>query len=261
MRRRRPLDVWPAFADLMTVLAIVGLFTTLALTHHGEDQEKLISQVKNLERQRRELQEKLAHQRREQGVKEEQWNKERQDSQRQIQEAARNERMFKAIQEAQRLIEDISLGSGLLFGADQSLQFGDDLVSFELSSVKPIWKKDSRERLKRFCEAISRQLSKRQESSQELGQLFLVQVEGHTDASQCSEDPDCNWWISSGRAAAFVAFMRQPRYCPGGGMLNLAPVGYAETKPLYEGAEPTRRITVRLAPNYESIIRTLTGGA
>lgn len=257
MRRRRPLDVWPAFADLMTVLAIVGLFTTLALARHGKTNEELIAHLEQSERQRKELQDQLDLQKREQEARERRLGEDLQDLQRQVREAARNEKMFQAIQEAQRFIDEISRGSGLAFAPDQSLQFGDDLVSFKVNSVEPIWQKGSWERLRKFCEAISGRLASLGPTSSEMPRLFIVQIEGHTDSSQCPGDPDCNWWISSGRAAAFLTFMRQPRYCPGGGELVLRPVGFADSRPAMPNAQPSRRIAVRLVPNYEQIIAHL----
>lgn len=252
--RRRSLDVWPAFADLMTVLAIVGIFTTLALNYEGESKEELLARLRESEQQQRELQARLDRERRERELSEQRWSHDRRRLQQQIREAARNEKMFQAIQEAQRFIDAISSRSGLTFGADQSLQFGDDLVSFELNGLEPIWKRDSRERLQKFCVAISGQISGVQEREGQIKELFIVQVEGHTDSSQCPGDPYCNWSISSQRAAVFLTFMRQERYCPGGQNWRIRPVGYADQKPTSNGMPPTRRIAVRLIPDYESII-------
>jgi hypothetical protein len=231
MRRRHLINVWPAFADLMTVLAVVGLFTTLALSRVTAKDRDLASRVRELEREREGL--RL-----------------------QVREAARNEKMFQAIQQAQQLIDEISKRSGLTFGADQSLQFGDELVSFNLNDVKPIWKADSREKLRRFCASISGQLVQ-DSSDNAVKPFFVVEVEGHTDSSQCPDEPDCNWRISSGRAAEFVSFMRRSSYCPGGAGLSLRPVGYADTKPQGGSGAPTRRIAVRLVPDYERIIARL----
>jgi len=224
LRRRARLDVWPAYADLMTVLAVIGLSVAASLAPQVPPRPRLRA---------------------------------REDLRRKVQEAARNKQMFGAIQEAQRQIDAISQRSGLAFGTDQSLQFGDDLVTFETNGLQPIWSQGGRSRLQRFCEAIATELGREPGRSAGLGSMFIVEVEGHTDSSRCPSDAHCNWWISSGRAASFVAVMRQPDYCPGGSRLNLRPIGYADTKPPTPTSAPTRRIAVRLTPNYQEIIASL----
>ncbi|HYL05949.1 MAG TPA: hypothetical protein VE075_07905, partial [Thermoanaerobaculia bacterium] len=72
--------------------------------------------------------------------------------------------------------------------------------------------------------------------------------------------PSCNWRISSGRAASFVAVMRQPQFCPGGAAWHVRSVGYADTRPPAAGASPTRRIAVRLIPDYGRLVNTFSGG-
>ncbi len=259
MRRHSPLNVWPAFADLMTVLAVCGLFTTLALSQiNSSSKEELLKKIRDTEQHRQNIEDRLRQQEQEQRGREEKWAAERNILQRQVREAARNEKMFQAIQEAQRFVDNISRDSGLIFGEDQSLQFGDDLVSFRINSDVPIWKLDSRDRLKQFCDAIFYAMNRLDKTSMISKPLFIVEVEGHADSSSCSGDPWCNWRISSERAAAFVALMRQPQYCPGGSILALKPVGYADTKPPKDSKEPTRRIAVRLLPDYESIIARLS---
>jgi flagellar motor protein MotB len=260
MRRRNSINIWPAFADLMTVLAVVGLFTALTLSRSSAVSEKdLVSRMRDLERTRQDLEKDLEAVKQEHQARETNWNQERKGLQQQVREAARNEKMFQAIQEAQRFIDDISHSSGLSFGEDQSLQFGDDLVSFSINGQVPIWKSDSRDRLRRFCEAISFAMNRLNHASIGGKPLFVVEVEGHADSTSCSEEPSCNWRFSSGRAAAFVALMRQSGYCPGGNLLALKPVGYADTRPPRDSRTPTRRIAVRLLPDYESIISSLSG--
>lgn len=249
MKRRHLINVWPAFADLMTVLAVVGLFTTLALSHSTAKDRDLAARV-------RELEQRLQDAERDRDTREQAWKQEREGLKQKAREAARNEKMFQAIQQAQQLIDGISKRSGLAFGADQSLQFGDDLVSFDLNDVKPIWKANSREQLRRFCAAISRELVQ-DSSNNTVKPFFVVEVEGHTDSSQCPDEPNCNWRLSSARAAVLVSLMRQEAYCPGGASLSLRPVGYADTKPEGRSGTPTRRIAVRLVPDYEKIIARL----
>ena len=210
----------------MTVLAVLGIFIAASLSRQILPRRDLARVVRGLEDQNRRLR----------------------------REAARNEQMFRAIQEAQQEIDGISRRSGLAFSADQSLQFGDDLVTFETNSVEPVWRPGGRSRLQRFCQAIATELGRAPNRSPGLETNFVIEVEGHTDSSRCPGDPRCNWWISSGRAASFVAVMLQPEDCPGGQRWNLRPIGYADTKPLSPGVPPSRRIAVRLTPNYREII-------
>jgi flagellar motor protein MotB len=261
MRRRRWFDVWPAYADLMTVLAVVGLFTTVALARQVPARHDLARQLRQLELRMRKLSADLAARDRELAALRTELARRAQgyaasleQLRGQVREAARNEQMFHAIQEAQGMVDQISTRSGLAFSADQSLEFGDDLVTFQTNSTEPIWRPDGRRRLLRFCQAISAQLGEAGEAASGSDALFVIEVEGHTDSAQCPGDPNCNWWISSGRAASFVAVMRQPATCPGGKRWNLRPIGYADTKPPAGSHLPSRRIAVRLTPNYRQII-------
>lgn len=208
MRRRTPVNVWPAVADLMTVLAVVGLFGALMLEREGQEMKQ------------------------------------------ELREAAHNQQMFEAIQRTQEIVDQISADRRLEFSADQTLQFGDDLVHFDLNSVEPAWAPEGREKLRRFCEVLQETLGRRTEDGTMLREFFTVQVEGHTDSSRCPGDPHCNWWISSSRAAVFVALMRQEEYCPGGALLKLRPIGFADTHAPVNPNSSIRRIELRLAPDY-----------
>ena len=221
MRRRRQINVWPAFADLMTVLAVVGLFSAIEMRQSWAEMS-------------------------------ENWARERESYEEKIQ----NEELFDAVQQVQEVINEISKDASLDFGPDQSLHFGDDLVDFDRNSVEPQWKEDGAERLRRFCVLVSQGMKNHV-------QLFTVQVEGHTDDTQCSVDPNCNWWFSSNRATTFMEFMRSDEYCPGGRAWELRAIGYADTKPLPSAlgaaAKATRRIAVRLVPDYETILKSRDG--
>lgn len=251
MKRRRPLDVWPAYADLMTVLAVIGLLIGAGLLHRdrtsAETQERLGRRVADLETRHTE---DLAQLRRLARL------------------AAANQKMSQAIAEAQRRIDEISQHSpGLRFSADQSLEFGNDLVTFETNGVEPNWLDGGRTQLRDFCLAISAALAREGGAAAlgapAAGSMFYIEVEGHTDSQPCKskDDSSCNWFISSGRAAKFVEFMRRPDYCPGGAAFRLRPIGYADTRPPAPTLPPTRRIAVRLTPDYARIIAGLRQGA
>lgn len=252
MRRRHAINVWPAFADLMTVLAVVGLFVGLALLSVSPgDAQDVKDQLDDALRRQRTLEAQLKRAQALVETGKQAWTREREALRGEIREAAKNQQMFQAIQAAQEFIDQTSSSSGLTFSADQSLQFGDDLVSFKLNSLKPIWRKDGRQRLHTFCRSLSEA-----RTHTNTGHFFLVQVEGHTDSLACPGDPNCNWWISSGRAAAFVEVMHNSAACPGGDVLDLRPIGFADRRPARPGEAPTRRIAVRLVPNYEKIIES-----
>lgn len=258
MRRRRALSVWPAVADLMTVLAVCGLFGAITLLPHAEAKGDLLERIRRLEREAAELTAQLAD--RDETIARQEEDRKRREAElaEERREAARNQQMFSAIQQAQELVDRISADESLRFEADQTLRFGDELVSFAPNSLEPRWRAAGRDTLRSFCESLSRHVNRSVTGGRDLRRLFTVQVEGHTDSTRCPGDPHCNWWISAGRAAVFVALMKQEEYCPGGSILDLHPVGYSDTRPPGGGQEAEsdemRRISVRLVPDYRRII-------
>jgi len=258
MRRRRQLTVWPAIADLMTVLAVSGLFGSLALVPQTRSKTETLERLRGAQRRVQDLQAQLDSVREKLQKQGADFDRERKDLQSQIREAARNQKMFAAIQQAQEEVNRISDNATLQFEDDQTLRFGDDLVHFAPNSLEPTWEPAGRIKLRRFCNELSHRLAGRTSDGTPLRDLFTVQVEGHTDTTQCPGDPNCNWWISAGRAAIFVALMRQEAYCPEGTELQLRPVGYADTRPPsgdpHASREDRRRISVRLVPDYGRII-------
>jgi flagellar motor protein MotB len=256
VKRRYQLTVWPAVADLMTVLAVSGLFGCLALLPHAQEKGDLVEKLRAVQREKQKLEKDLEAAEKE--AKEQEQVKE--DLEQQVREAAKNQQMSEAIQRAQEVVDQVSADESLRFEADQTLRFGDDLVKFAPSSFLPDWQAEGRTKLREFCQELSRRLAGRTGAGPDLRNLFTVQVEGHTDTTGCPGDPNCNWWISAARAAVFVALMRQDDYCPGGASLDLHPVGYADTRPPGENPnvsrEERRRISVRLVPDYRRIIRS-----
>jgi hypothetical protein len=263
MRRRRPLDVWPAYADLMTVLAVLGLFAAAAQLRLNQGvATKAEAPLLVAQRHIATLNDELATMRGELAAGQRLRAQEERRLQSCTQAAARNQQMFSAIQEVQTQIDEISRRSGLTFGADQSLEFGEDLVTFARNEVTPTsWQPDGRMRLRRFCEAVSAELARARSGAPGIGSrlasMFVIEVEGHTDSTRCPGDPHCNWPISSGRAANFAVFMRSPEYCPGGRDWDLRPIGYADTQPPVAGS-PQRRISLRITPAYGRLIAELT---
>lgn len=231
IRRRRAIEVWPAFADLMTILCVPGLFLAMGLLSAlGKDG---VASVRQLQVENDRLTQAL-------------------------QEQARNSAMFNAIQEVQRVIDSLASQSNLRFSSDQTLRFGDDLVTFDLNSTSAEWKAGGQSKLRVFCEALQNRLTGRRTELGELSKLFSIEVEGHTDSTACVAKADCNWIFSTGRAVAFRSLMHDTAICPGGIGLDLKPIGYADTKPeTISGSDlprATRRIALRIVPNYQAII-------
>lgn len=256
-RRRRAVTVWPAFTDLMTVLAVVGLFVGVGISHQAEEGQVDRQRLAELEQEVQELETRIHELEAAKVGVENDLAEARRQAALEEREAARNREMFRAIQAAQKIVDQISESRELRFSRDQTLQFGDDLVEFALNSIEPIWKPAGREKLRRFCELLARTLGQSGEDGRPLREVFTVQVEGHTDSSRCPDDPNCNWTISSGRAASFVAMMRRDDLCPGGRELELRPIGFADTEPYAEPGEvpkPTRRIAVRVVPDYSKLV-------
>lgn len=248
--RRRPVSVWPALADLMTVLAVVGLFLALGLMPLIEDKGQLVTRLQDAEAEIRVLSIRLE----EQGQTNEHLELQLEHAE---QEVARNKEMFGAIQKVQTIVDEISSDQELRFSADQTLQFGDDLVEFPLNSYEVRWRPGGREKLRRFCGELTQRFEKRFATLDNLFDVFAIHVEGHTDSSQCPGDPNCNWWLSSMRAASFVALMRREELCPGGSQLDLRPIGFADTRPYSSEPSPkprsTRRIALRIVPDYAKV--------
>lgn len=257
MKRRRAIEVWPAFADLMTILSVPGLFLALGLLAVMGNDLNPIQRVQALEAKNKELeaelQEALEVLQQAAGPGE---NAE--ELRRELRERARNKAMFRAIQEVQLLIDSLASQTDLHFSEDQTLQFGDDLVSFDLNGVQAKWTNQGQDRLRPFCEALEREMVGRSTGPGDLTRFFAIEVEGHTDSTICSFNPNCNWSFSSARAIAFMSLMRDEAICPGGSNLELRPVGLADTKPqIIPGSSvkvATRRIAVRIVPNYQAII-------
>lgn len=213
MRRREPLNVWPAIADLMTILAVPALCVAVGKfpgsVFNGSNDGGIVNSDL---------------------------------------EPPKNERMYQAIQRADQFVKDAASKSKIEVDPSQAVIFGDDLVSFKVNSFDPEWKANSDSRIHQFCAAIESTLN---EHTGMKGH-FLIIVEGHTDSDICEKDPDCNWWISASRAAKFVAHMQEPGICQREPSWKLLPLGLADTRPLKTG--PTRRIALRLVPDYKKII-------
>lgn len=267
MRRRRDLTVWPAVADLMTVLAVLGLFSALALIPTGhEERENLEERLRELERENDHLEQKnaellreteqlsaeLADLRAEHEALREQCRQQQEECEAKI---VRNERMFQAIERVQEIVDELSADQALEFGDDQTLEFGDDLVDYDLNSTHPIFRPAGKERLRRFCELLDAKLTAGSTKELNLRELFVIEVQGHTDSTSCPGDPHCNWWVSASRAAHFMALMHDKSLCPQGSGWRLQASGFADTQPATgSGGLATRRIEVRIIPEYEKII-------
>ena len=256
MIRRTPINVWPAIADLMTLLAVIQVPVIVALTAEGRAlrarAEALRIENDKHERTIGDLRAIVAA-----PPSPTTAPSSAPAPAAESREAALNEAMFAAIQLAQRIVEAVGSETGLKANPDQSLQFGEDLVEFDLNGSEPRWKRDSRQRLRKFCERLAPHMRRTLPGLGLVRGLISVQVEGHTDSTQCPGNPSCNWWFSANRAVAFATQMRDPALCPGGDTWDLRPIGYADTRPLLSASgnsQTARRVAVRLIPNYDSMI-------
>lgn len=257
-RRRRAIQVWPAVADLMTVLAVVGIvLSLLVLNFYAKNEPKwtternrLIKEIDRLTSQVTKMKEQLLTAKQRIADAEARLALMQEDK-------AKNNAMFQAIQQAQSIIEEMSQDGSLEFEEDQSFLFGEELVEFAENGFEPIWKSGGKERLHEFCNRLSKALKK---VKQKTGShtLFTLEVEGHTDAKTCQDDPECNWYFSSARAGLFVRWMKNPQHCPDVDRLELRAVGYADTRPPRDSSgqklDTTRRISLRLVPSYASFM-------
>lgn len=253
MRRRRPVHVWPAVADLMTVLAVLGLFSALALIPATQDKTGLLDRVRALQKEVSTREAELEEC--EEALEElsEQCETQREEYEEQLREAALNEKMFQAVQEVQRIVDEISADQQLQFSEDQTLQFGDDLVEYDINSTYPRFRPAGRERLRRFCQLLSQKLDAESSAVKDIRDVFVLEVQGHTDDTQCPNDPHCNWWISASRAAHFITLMHDPDLCPGTEDLRFRAVGLAQTEPPVNQFMDSKRIIVKLSPLYDQL--------
>lgn len=243
MRRRSPINVWPSLADLMTILAVPALFTAvgvlpfLGLNGSGERQvqQDFVETTPKPGRKQEAFGVNLEH--------------------------VKNKKMFWAIQRFHRMLGSVKKSVGGQLGPAQTIVFGDDLLTYDLGETRKLkWKPEGLDKLRKFCASLQEAFEKSDLSSayRQPGEVFLIHIEGHADSIGCRDvvgDPLCNWRISSARAANFVDRMKDPKYCPGGDKLFLLPIGYADSAPM-SGSKPTRRIALRIVPNYDRLIRT-----
>ena len=248
MRRRRVQNPWPALADLMTVLAAVGLFVSAAVL---SDPEKLREKLEGLRIENESLKVEIQAARHE-----------RDDLLSIKQELAKNRLMFDSIQAAEDMVGTLKTALQLpadQWGDDQSLRFGDDLIHFDTDDFEVRWQLDSRERMRTFCDTLAHELAKPFREGVPRAEVFTLVVEGHTDSVRCGGSDDCNWFLSAKRAASVRIQMVRPDVCPGGDRWTIQPMGLAATRPLVAEADDltrgkNRRIQLRLAPNYGRLV-------
>lgn len=219
--------VWPAFTDLMTVIAITGMVAASALAKQVRDLRVQIEPPYALMKKLNEAEH----------------------------DTSQLKGMAEAIKEAAAVVDDFAGShSGLTRGSDQSLQFGEDLVQFAKDEATPMWIGDGQLRMRSFCESLSANLALPFGGHGVRRDYFQVQVEGHTDSQGCNGRQDCNWTISARRAAGFRILMDDPEVCPGGSNWSIVPMGLGGTRSVGDRPAVNRRIEVRLVPDYAAII-------
>lgn len=263
--RRGTVQVWPALTDLMLVIGVVSLLTAVSLVPLAEDGQRyqaLAADNPDLRDELARTHAEIAAQKLRIAELEQALAAAREAStnlQARLREVrARNQAMEEAIGVAEammaRVYERFEQADGVQRGADQSIRFGEDLVTFAKDDDVPVWGNNGRRRLADFCGALAAAAGDLQAGEErDVRERLLIRVEGHTDSQRCRGSDSCNWYISAQRAAAFRNLLADPPHCAGAEGFRVVPVGYADTRP-DDGELATRRIEVRLVPDYEAII-------
>lgn len=246
--------MWPSVADLMTVLAIFGLFSAVEMAPYFNENGELVDQISDLRRKLAEEEQNI------EGMKEdlEERDKTIEGQKAEIREAAKNAELFQATQRVEAAIEEFFATESFEFEVDQSLRLGENLVRFDLNGYEPKWQGNGKNRLRTFCFALMAWFDRQTDGPASLGRSsFVLEVEGHTDSIPCSGDDYCNWRISAARAAVFVELLKNDAFCPGGNEFAMRAVGLASSSPVDAGSPRSpinRRVEITLRPNYKNIL-------
>lgn len=248
------INVWPALADLMTVLSVPGLFTAVGLLPYfvRNDSGLGVQRVLASVAPRAGSPTTVAPQ----PVGTVSPGKSGGPGY----EPPLNPAMFRSTQAAQRVIDLIRPVLGFQFTDAQTLEPGPDLFSFRPGSDRLQRTENSRLELSRFCSSLvaARELARR--NGLALETLFVLEIEGHADSVPCQVDPGCNWKHSVARATAMREELQREPACQLLSGWRLRLVGYADTKPPPPSPQgpllATRGVRFRLAPDYEAILQS-----
>ena len=238
MRSKRPYNPWPAFADLMTVIAMACL-VALLMRRDEPAAFELARRAVSLATADAAL---AANQ----------------------VETAENEEMLRAIRISEMMIRKLRENLQIPpeeWSKDQSLRFGEDLIRFSSGRADVIWLPDGKPRMLAFCKSLTQLLDEPFEpgASVRRRELFTVWVEGHTDSLRCGGSDDCNWNLSAQRASAVRNELARDEICRGSYNWRLRPLAMAASAPIADeatvaGRAKNRRIEVRVVPDYSAII-------
>lgn len=238
---RREIDVWPAVADLMSTIAVLGLVFAAVMSH------QLSIFLKDPHAMERILEENEALKKAKAGLE-----KQNEDLAAEIRELST---MQHAVGVADDAMKEVADALHIQRQADLSIVFGENIVSFSTNEVEPKLSEEGRREIKRFCNALRDALARLDPSTGVARANFaILQVEGHTDSTHCLAEPECNWRYSAERAARFRAMIADASLCPGSAGWTIRPVGLADSKPRATPAE-SRRIELRLVPDYAAILK------
>jgi flagellar motor protein MotB len=256
--RRRETNVWPAFADLMTALSVVGMglaFVMMAKSRQNEVAQQTLSYCETFLKGAELIPADSADAAEAAKAFAAKYA-EREDELRRCVEATA---MKDAVELAENAMREVAAALGQEPSDDLSVPFGEDVVTFATNETRPSLTVEGRDKLKTLCETLKAALSRRSPTlGVPLSKLSMVFVEGHTDRHDCPRDPGCNWKVSADRASRFRVLMERPDLCPGGKDWNLVPLGLADSNKR-ESDPLSRRIEIRVVPDYAEIVKAGRG--
>jgi flagellar motor protein MotB len=273
--KRRSIDVWASFADLLSVLLVLALAgvaisaskanfekaerskVTKELTDSLKNAENLEKNVETLEKEvsinvgmltktQGELKNLIANLTERNNVLE---LEKRSLSDQISATAVRN----KKLAEATNKVQDALSGLPYKLQEDQSILIPGEVATFNTNETESrVQLTMLRSVMGKFCENMN--------TIKGLAPGSLVmEIEGHTDSAQCQDPktgrvfrPFCNWQISSDRAGKFLELMKTHEVCKLSDIFLFRAVGIADTV-APESGDP-KRITIRVVPNYKSLL-------
>lgn len=233
MRSRRSIiDIWPAYADLFSTLAVLGIFASFFISEKENRINKLNKEVELKQSAFEELQ-------------------------------TRCTKINKYFELAELVLEEVKaeidhLGINVIRTAD-SLVLSENFIYFDRNDwSKPIFRegKVGEEKFLNLLESLKRSIEKKNARGK-----LIVYIEGHTDSSQFKTTQYTNWNLSSERASTIVNWIKSKNID-----MDIIPIGLADTRPapfcnILENEENkmacNRRIEIKISPNYSEIERTI----
>ncbi len=214
------LNFWPAYVDLMVVLAFTSLFAFSVSEGDQSTEEKYKEAFERCTKDVEKIEEYKKY----------------------------SEKIMHTLE--QKLKKDnITVKSSC-----DSIILGDSVLSFGTREVAPIMSESQRDMFFGICRAIKASIDEVENGRQS----FEIVIEGHTDSvpihTGCFPS---NWELSAARATNILRLMADQANCDMTyDRYSLKAIGYGETKPIEMITGPSernRRIEIKIVPNYEKI--------